>query len=108
DSLAMKHVCGLAHGHEPEEGSDRGKTNIAAAGAVTAQSFDMGEEVAHKGGVYILDLQFRRSPAGLFTGEAQQQAEGIAVAGNRVRARLHLGAEPVGEELLDEGRECCC
>src|ERR1035437_2177030 len=66
DSLAMKHVRGLAHGHEPEEGPDCGKTDIAAAGAITAFAFDVGEEVAHNGGVYIFYPQLRRDPTGLF------------------------------------------
>src|ERR1700723_2168050 len=61
DSLAMKHVSRLVYGHEPKEGSDCGKTSIAAAGAVVALSFNMSEEVAHEGEVHILNLQFRRS-----------------------------------------------
>ena len=64
------------------------------------------EEVAHHLGVQILDLEFRRRPAGPLAGEAQEQAERVAIAGDRVRARLHLGAEPIGEELLDERRKC--
>jgi len=108
DSLAMKHVRGLAHGHEPEEGSDRSKTGIAAAGGVAAQGFDMDQEVANERGVDVFDLQFRRHPSGSFTDEAQQQAEGVSITGNRVRARLHLSAKPIREELLEESRKRCC
>ena len=71
-----------------------------------ALAFDMGEEIANQFGVQILNLEFRRSPAGPFAGESQEQPEGVAIAGDRVRARLHLVAEPVGEELLNECREC--
>ena len=101
----MEHIGRLVHGHEPEEGSDRGQPRIAAAGAVAALAFDVDQEVAHQVGVQIFDLEFRRRPAGPLAGEAQQQAERVAIAGDRVRARLHLGAEPVGEELLDERRK---
>jgi len=55
DSLAMKQVRGLVHGYEPEEGSDRGKTGIAAAGAVVALRFNMSEEVADSDDIYVLD-----------------------------------------------------
>src|SRR5438128_2731208 len=104
----MQQVRGFLHRHEPEEGADGGKPSVAAACAVAALRFYMRKEVAYEGQVYILHLQFRRSLAGLCAGEPQQQAEGVTVARNRVRARLHLGTESVGEELLEQRGECDC
>ena len=95
----MEQVGGLVHGHEPEEGPDGGQAGIAAPGAVATLAFDIGEEVTHPFSIEILDCQFRRGAAGLFAGEAQEQSEGIAITGDRVRARVHLGAEPIGEAL---------
>src|SRR5271163_946192 len=103
----MEHTGWFVHGNEPKKGSDRGKAGIAAAGAVATTGFDMGEEVTHQGGIQILDVQLSRRPANLFACEVQQQAESITIARNCVRARLHLVAQSVREELLDEGRQSC-
>src|SRR6266567_8824420 len=66
---------------------------------------NMDEEVTDQVRVQIGDGEVRRRAAGRRAGEAQEQAEGVAIAGDRVRARVHLGAESIGEELLDKGRK---
>ena len=51
----------------------------------------------------ILDVQRGRRLAGLALDEAEQQPEGVAVGGDRARARLALPGQPFGEERL-QGR----
>jgi hypothetical protein len=48
----------------------------------------------------------RLSGRPVLAGEGQQQAHGVAVGGDRVRARLALSGEPVGEEPLQSRGQC--
>jgi hypothetical protein len=104
----MQHVGRLGDGHKAEERADRGETGVAAAGTVAPLRLDMGEEVTHQHTIQVFHPEPSRRLSGLLAGKAQQQAEGVAVARDRVRARLHLPAQPVGEEHLHEGRKRRC
>jgi hypothetical protein len=55
--------------------------------------------------VELGDVQLAGRLARPLGGELQQQPEGEAVGGDRVRARAALGEEPVGEVGLQRGRE---
>jgi hypothetical protein len=50
--------------------------------------------------VEVLELQPGWRCAGLLAGERQQQPEGVAVGGDRVRAGLTLVDQPLREERL--------
>ena len=98
----MQQVSWLFHGHKPEERADRREPGVTAPGGVAAFILDMGEEVADKRDVHLLDCQLCWSLARLFVRKLEQQPEGVPVGGNRVRTRRQLSAKPVGEELLDQ------
>ena len=56
-------------------------------------------------GVDVVDVQLDGGFPVAARGEAQQQPEGVAVGGDRVRAGLALGQQPLGEERLQGGSE---
>ncbi len=73
--------------------------------AVTACFLEVIEEVADEGCVQILEGQLRRGlPQPLF-GESQEQAEGVPVSRDGVRAGSALPQETVGEEGLHQTGE---
>ena len=68
---------------------------------VAARVLEMVKEGEHQRRVEILERQRRRCAAGALLGEAEQQLEGVAVAGDGVRADATLCDQPL-EELLQE------
>src|ERR1017187_4317640 len=83
-----------------EEGPDGREARVPAASCVAAHFLYMGEEQAHEIGVDVGDLQCRRRFLQLFSRVAQEQAERVPIADDRVRAGLQLRAEPLREEPL--------
>jgi hypothetical protein len=83
---------------------DRGEAVVAGRGAVTAPGFEVVEERPDERGVDIGDIEPRGRCAELLLGEAQQQAEGVAVGGDGVRAGPALG-QPLGEVGLQDRGE---
>jgi len=83
---------------------DRREAVVAAADTVPASVLEVLEERGDQRRVELGDVQLAGQLAGLFGGELQQQAERLAVRGDRVRARTTLRDEPVCEVGL--GRPC--
>ena len=105
DAAALVGVGRLLERDVLEEGMDRRQACVAAPGAVAAFLLEVIEEVADEGRVQILEGQLRRGlPQSLF-GEPQEQAEGVPVSGDGVRAGPALPQETVGEERLDQTGE---
>jgi hypothetical protein len=65
----------------------------------------MVQERRDQGSVQIVDVQVRDGFAGLGAGEYQQQAQGVAVGSDRVRAGPPLLDQPLGEERLQTPRD---
>ena len=64
----------------------------------------MVEEGGDQRGVEVAEVELRRCLAGLVVDEPEQEAEGVTGAGrDRVRARVSLAGQPIGEEGLDQG-----
>src|SRR5579863_6482266 len=105
DLLAVQQVGWLADGNKAEEGPDRRQPRIPAARAVAASGLDMEQEVADELGIEILDPKSRWRVTCPLVSEAEQQAERVAVAGDRIGTCLHLGAKAIGEESLEQRRE---
>src|SRR5438093_361497 len=63
------------------------------------------EKRTDQGDVKIVQCQRRRCFAKVLLGKAQQQTEGVAVAGDRVGAGPFLAHQPVGEEGFQQGRK---
>ena len=81
-----------------EEGPDRGQAGVAGPRVVAAFAFEMAEEPADELCVDVRDPEFRGLFPRLPLGEADQQAEGVVVAGDGVRARPALLDGALGKE----------
>ena len=105
DAAALVGVGRLLERDVVEEGMDRRQACVPAPGAVTAFLLEVIEEVADEGCVQILEGQLRRGLPQSLCGEPQEQAKGVAVSGDGVRAGPALPQEAVGEEGLDQTGE---
>ena len=104
--LDRRGVLGMVQRGVAEQRVDRGQAGVAGAHSVAALGFQVSQERPDQRGVQVGEVQL----AGLgvrvrSAGEAQQQPEGVAVAGDGVRAGLALADEPVGEKRLQGGRQ---
>ena len=88
-----------------EQRVDRREPVVAGRDHVVASVFEVVEERGDQRRVEIGDVQGARRLAGAFGGEAEQQPEGVAVGGDRVRTRAALTDQPVGEVGLHRRRE---
>lgn len=94
----------LINGDIFEEGSDGGKARIAAPRNVSSLDLKVGEEVTDEVGINIGYLERGRCRLSLSSSVPQQETERIAVADDRIRASVHLRAEPFSEEPLQMDR----
>src|SRR5882672_5399558 len=88
---------------EAEEGVDGGEAGVASAYAVAPVLLQVLQESDDERCVEIPHVQPHRRLAGSLLGEAEQQAEGVAVGGHGVRAGLTLVKQTFGEERLQGG-----
>ena len=88
-----------------EEGADGSQPGVAGAGAVVALLLEMVKEGADGGGIQVGQVEFEGLLAGPVAHEAQQQAPGIPVGGNGVRAGVALADQPVRKIRLQGRRE---
>ena len=105
DTLAVQQPGRIGHRDEAEERSDGGEPGVAATSAITPRGLGVGEEVRDQIGVDVFDRQVDRRLFAASARISQQQPERIAIAGDRMSARLQLRAKPVGEEALDQRRQ---
>jgi hypothetical protein len=105
DLLDARCVLGVTVGGEPEERVDGSQAGVTAAGAVAAFALEVIEKSADQVGIEIGQVEVRRIFAGPGLGVGEQQAEGVPVGVDRVRAGVALPAEPGGEECLKGGGE---
>ena len=84
---------------------NRCEADIAAAGAGAPRVLEIIEKRTEQGDVQIVQCQHRRRFAKVLLGKAQQQTEGVTVAGDRVGAGPFLAYQPVGEEGFQQGRK---
>ncbi len=96
-------VLGMAQGGVPEQRTDGRQAGIPGPDAVAPIALEVVEEGADERRVDLADIERRWSCPGAVGGERQEQAERVAIGGDRLRARLALPDEPIGEERL-EGR----
>lgn len=72
---------------------------------IAAIAFKMDEERFEASHVQILEPQPGRRPPEPRLGEAQQEAEGVAIGRHRVGTRALVRDESLGEEPLEQRRE---
>ena len=89
----------------PEQRADRRQAGIAGPDAVAPVTLEMVEEGPNEGCVDLGDIEARGRGPGAIRGEREEQAERVAIGSDRLRARLALPDEPVGEEGLEGRRE---
>ncbi len=80
--------------------ADRGQAGVAGADAVVALVLEMVEERANQRRVEIVEVELAGLLAGLLLSESEKQTQRVAVGRDRVRARVALPGQPVGEERL--------
>jgi hypothetical protein len=83
-----------------EERVDGTQPGIPGACAISASAFQVIEEEANKGSIGVFDPDLGGHFAESFFGKLQKQAEAIAVSRDRMRARLSLAKQSIGEERL--------
>ena len=88
---------GVAH-----EGPDGGEPEVAGARGIAAFGLEMVEEAEDHGCTEIREGQRRGGASGALCGVPEQQREGVAVAGDRVRAGTPLRDEAPVKEFLQE------
>lgn len=101
----MRGMCRFIEGRVPEECVQRRKTVVARPGAVAPVEFEVLEEIAQEGGIEILQTEVGRRPSKVLCGETQQQAEGVPIAGHRMRTRAELSEQSIREETLEVGKK---
>jgi hypothetical protein len=79
---------------------DGTQPGIPGACAIFASAFQVIEEGANKGSIEVFDPDLVGQLAESFFGKLQKQAEAIAVSRDRMRARLSLAKQAIGEERL--------
>jgi hypothetical protein len=77
----------VVQGEVGEQRVDRGETVVAGGDRVCPLSFEVLEERGDQRRVELCDVQLAGWLSGPLDGEAQEQPEGVAVGGDRVRAR---------------------
>ena len=93
-------VLGVSQRGVAKQRVDGRQAGVAGPGAVAAVLFEVGQERADRGRVEVGEVQPAGRLAGLLLRETEQQPEGVAVGGDRARAGVALGHQPVGEERL--------
>jgi hypothetical protein len=100
DPLDVVGVLGVVQREVGEPRVDRREPVVARLDRVAGVALEVVEERGDQRRVEPRDVQLAGRRGGAFGGAAQQQLEGVAVGGDRVRACLALGEEPVGGERL--------
>jgi hypothetical protein len=82
---------------------DSSEARIPGASAVFADTFQVVEEKANKGGIEILDAELGGHFAESFFGKMQEQAEAVAISRYRMWTRLPLAKQAISKEGLKKG-----
>ena len=106
--LALEGMGGLCEGRVAEEGVERCQPRVTSSYAVVPARLEVIEEQAEERGVEVLEVERRRGPAETLFREAEEQSEGVAVAGDGVLAGAELMNESICEEALEEAGEVGC
>ena len=91
---------GTRSDNHAEERADGGEPVVARSHRAAAVAFEVVEKRQHRVGVQRCKWQRRRFGAGLPLHEPQQQAEGVTVAGDGLRAGALVGEQVLGKERL--------
>ena len=96
----MQGMRGLLQSHVSEKRVDGSQPGVPRASTVFASAFQVIEEEANERCIEVLNPDLKGHFAEPFFGKLQKQAEAIAISGNRMRARLFLAKQAIGEKRL--------
>src|SRR5436309_623207 len=100
DPLNVLGLRGLLEGGVAEEGADGGEAHIATACCAAAALLQVIEKRTDQRRINVGEVQAGGWLMLLLLRKVQQQAEGIAIRGDRVRAGLSLSHQALGKEAL--------
>ena len=95
-------IRGIAQGHLAVKGADGRETKVAGCDVVAAILFERIEESENNIGVQLLNREVGGFDASFLVHETQQQAEGVAIAGERFETCTLLGHKIIREEDLQK------
>ena len=105
DLLSQSGVLWFMQGDVAEEGVDGGQAAVAGPWTVAAFVLEMAQEVTHECRVDVIECEVRRRLLQRSLGVVNQQAEGVPVTGDGMRACLTLFDQAFGEEHRQEAGE---
>lgn len=94
-------MLGMAQRRPAEQRVDRCEPVVSGANAVSPDVFELVQEGTDECSVEIAEVETAGLGAGPLGGEGEQEAEGVSVSGDGVRAGSALADQPVGEECLE-------
>lgn len=98
-------MLGVGERGVAEQRVDGGESPVARADAVAPVFFEVVEERDDQRGVEVGDVERGRCLGCSGGGETEEESEGAAVGGDRVRRRVALCDQPVSEERLQHRGE---
>ena len=90
---------------EPDEGADSAQTRIAGLNAVATVFFEVVEERQDHGSIEVVERERLGLPLPVLIEKREQQAEGITIGVDGLRADRLLLREMVGEERTEQRAE---
>ena len=98
-------MLGVTQGGVAKQRADRRQARVAGPDRVAALVLEVIQERADQRRLEIVDVEIAGRLVTVLGGECKQQADRVAVGGDRMRAGLSLGDQPIGEERLQRRRE---
>jgi len=105
-ALDMRRERWFLEGGVLEERTNGGQTRIACAHAAAPPLLKAGEKGRDQIGVQVGKIEIRGTLVSLVLCKRQQEAKRVAIRGHGVGADLSLCHQPLGEEALQNLREC--
>ena len=104
-ALDEQRVLGVAQGGVGEQRTDRRQAQVPGPGAIAPLVLEVVQECRDRGGVQVVPVELGGHLSGALVHEGEQQAQGVAVRRDGLRAGPTLLDEPVGEECLQRWRD---
>jgi len=102
NALRLRHVFGFLQGHVAEEGMNRCQPSVAAACAIAPCVLQVIEKGDQEGHIDLSQSELRGLFLQTLLGKLQEQAERVAVTGDRMRTDTSLPNQSIREEPLEQ------
>jgi hypothetical protein len=101
--LSQSPKSGLLKRDIPEKRVDSSQTNVAASRGVVSVFFQVVQKQADERRIQILGREQCRRLTEAILRKSQQQSKRVSVTGNRVRAGVPFGNQPLREVAMKQG-----